>query len=62
MGAEIDCLEIVIESKTSLKHNFSGMYGGKRYENFNANKLFDAIGIEPDWEKIKYYLLLDELF
>ena len=46
----------------SLKHNFSGMYGGKIYEDFNADKLFEALGIEPDWEKIKYYLLLDELF
>ena len=46
----------------SLKHNFSGMYGGKIYEDFNANKLFETLGIEPDWEKIKYYLLLDELF
>ena len=46
----------------SLKHNFSGMYGGKMYEDFNADKLFEALGIEPDWEKIKYYLLLDELF
>lgn len=24
--------------------------------------LFDLLGIEPDWEKIKYYILLDELF
>lgn len=23
---------------------------------------FDLLGIEPDWEKIKYYILLDELF
>ena len=46
----------------SLKHNFSGMYGGKIYEDFNADKLFETLGIEPDWEKIKYFLLLDELF
>lgn len=25
-------------------------------------KLFSELGIEPDWEKIRYYLLLDELF
>lgn len=24
--------------------------------------LFEELGIEPDWEKIRYYLLLDELF
>src|SRR5574344_893714 len=23
---------------------------------------FDLLGIKPDWEKIKYYILLDELF
>lgn len=46
----------------SLKHNFDGTYGGKVYEDFNPDMLFEALGIEPDWEKIKYYLLLDELF
>ena len=24
--------------------------------------IFDLLGIKPDWEKIKYYILLDELF
>ncbi len=46
----------------SLKHNFDGTYGGKVYEDFNPEMLFEKLGIEPDWEKIKYYLLLDELF
>ena len=46
----------------SLKHNFDGTYGGIVYEDFNAEMLFEKLGIEPDWEKIKYYLLLDELF
>lgn len=46
----------------SLKHNFGGVYGGKVYEDFNPNMLFEALGIDPDWEKINYYLLLDELF
>jgi len=46
----------------SLKHNFDGTYGGKVYENFNPDMLFEVLGVEPDWEKIKYYLLLDELF
>lgn len=46
----------------SLKHNFDGVYGGKRYEGFNPDMLFDALGIEPDWEKINYFRLLDELF
>ena len=46
----------------SLKHNFDGTYGGKVYEDFNPDMLFEALEIEPDWEKIHYYLLLDELF
>lgn len=46
----------------SLKHNFNGKYAAKVYEDFNPYILFDALGIEPDWEKIRYYILLDELF
>lgn len=46
----------------SLKHNFGGEYGGKVYENFRPERLFEALGIEPDWEKLKYYTLMDELF
>ena len=46
----------------SLKHNFNGIYGGKVYKDFNPDMLFEKIGIEPDWKKINYYILLDELF
>ncbi|MBR6627632.1 MAG: aminoglycoside 3'-phosphotransferase, partial [Lachnospiraceae bacterium] len=46
----------------SLKHNFDGTYGGKVYEDFNPDMLFDALGIQPEWDKIKYYILMDELF
>ena len=46
----------------SLKHNFDGTYGGNVYEDFSPDMLFEKLGINPDWEKIKYYLLLDELF
>ena len=46
----------------SLKDNFAGLYGGKVYEDFNPDMFFEVLGIEPDWDKIKYYLLLDELF
>lgn len=28
----------------------------------NQVLILEKLGIEPDWEKIKYYLLLDELF
>lgn len=46
----------------SLIHNFDGTYGGKVYPDFCPNILFEKLGIEPNWEKIRYYILLDELF
>lgn len=46
----------------SLKQNFDGTFGGKVYEDFNPDMLFEALGIEPNWEKLNYYILLDELF
>ncbi len=46
----------------SLKHNFDGTYGGKVYPDFNPDMLFEELGIEPDHEKIRFYILLDELF
>lgn len=46
----------------SLKNNFNGTYGGKVYENFDPDLLFKKLGIEPNHEKLRYYLLLDELF
>ena len=46
----------------SLKHNFDGTYGGKVYPDFKPDMLFEELGIEPDREKIRYYILLDELF
>lgn len=46
----------------SLKNNFNGTYGGKIYTNFDPNSLFKVLGIEPNLEKIRYFLLLDELF
>ena len=46
----------------SLKHNFDGTYGGNVYEDFDPNLLFEKLGLEPDWEKLRYYIMLDELF
>ena len=46
----------------SLKHNFDGTYGGKVYHDFNPDMLFEKLEVEPDWDKIRYYILLDELF
>ena len=46
----------------SLHHNFSGVYDGKSYDGYDEKMFFEAIGIEPDYDKIRYYILLDELF
>ena len=46
----------------SLKHNFDGTFGGKIYPDFNPDMLFEELGIEPDHEKLRFYILLDELF
>ena len=46
----------------SLKHNFNGTYGNKVYQDFDPDILFIKLGIEPDYDKLKYYILLDELF
>lgn len=47
----------------SLLHNFDGRYNSSiSYPNFDPKMLFEALDMEPDWEKIHYYILLDELF
>lgn len=49
----------------SLSHNFSGKYrcgGDSACPDYDEALLFRELGIEPDWEKIRYYILLDELF
>lgn len=46
----------------SLSNNYSGRYHGRTYSNFDDLLLFRELGIEPNWEKIRYYILLDELF
>lgn len=46
----------------SLRDNFGGVYGGVPHPDFDPSSLFRALDIQPDWEKIRYYLLLDELF
>ena len=46
----------------SLKNNFNGSFGGKVYSDFDPDMLFEKLNIEPDRDKLKYYILLDELF
>lgn len=45
----------------SLRDNFGGHYG-EAVPGFHPDELFDALGMERDEEKLRYYLLMDELF
>ena len=42
----------------SLLHNYEEF----PHPDFQPGLLFEALELEPDWEKIRYYILLDELF
>lgn len=44
----------------SLKRNCDGWWGA--HDGWTQSLLFDALGVQPDWEKVRYYILLDELF
>lgn len=46
----------------SLLHNFEGKYSDNNYPGFSADILFEKLDIVPNWDKIRYYILLDELF
>lgn len=46
----------------SLRHNFCGKYAACPVEDFDPDILFDKLGLAPDREKLRYYVLLDELF
>lgn len=46
----------------SLRDNFGGKYGGEPVTEARAELLFEKLQITPNWDKIRYYLLLDELF
>ena len=46
----------------SLKSNLHGSYGGHPPVEFDCDELFRKLEIMPDWEKIRYYILMDELF
>lgn len=49
----------------SLSNNYSGAYGSRTdaaSSGFDPSLLFRELDMEPDWEKLRYYILLDELF
>ncbi len=45
----------------SLKHNTDGTYG-RAQRDVHPERLFDFLDLRPDWEKMRYYILLDEFF
>ncbi|MBQ7098203.1 MAG: APH(3') family aminoglycoside O-phosphotransferase [Oscillospiraceae bacterium] len=45
----------------SLRDNFGGHYGDA-VPGFHPDELFDALGIKKDEQRLRYYLLMDELF
>ncbi len=46
----------------SFKHNLEGRHGIKTFPDYDVCAMFDELGLEPCPDKIKYWLLLDELF
>ena len=46
----------------SMYRNYNGFYGGAVYSGWDPMRLFDALGIKPDWNRIRYYICLDALF
>lgn len=46
----------------SLKNNLGGVFGGPVREGYDPALLFDALGEPMDEDKLRYYLLLDELW
>lgn len=45
----------------SLKHNFAGVYDDYQVVEAKASDLFSYLEMVPDWDKINYFILLDEL-
>lgn len=45
----------------SLVQNYVGKYSNGNYPDFDAMLLFKELGIEFDKDKVRYYILLDEL-
>ena len=46
----------------SLRYEFEKAFSNRRHDYYHPDLLFEKLGIEPDWHKIRYYMLLDELF
>jgi kanamycin kinase/aminoglycoside 3'-phosphotransferase-3 len=57
-----DRWEDITMAYRSLCNNFSGVFGGKVYPDFDPDWLFEELDIPYDEEKFRYYNLLHELY
>jgi len=57
-----DRWEDITMAHRSLRNNFGGVFGGKVYEGFDPDWLFEALGMPKDEKKFRYYDLLHELY
>ncbi len=46
----------------SLVNKYKKLYRRENCKDLDIDRFFEKLGIEPDWNKIRYYILLDELF
>lgn len=46
----------------SLYRNLNGYYGGAVYSGWDPMLLFRALDLEPDWDRVCYFICLDALF
>lgn len=46
----------------SLVNKYKRSCGKENREDLDIDRFFEKLDIEPDWDKIRYYILLDELF
>lgn len=46
----------------SLANDLGGIEGIESYKEYEAELFFKKLDITPNWEKLRYFLLLDELF
>lgn len=46
----------------SLNDNYTGKYSTRKYNDFDPDSFFEALGIVKDEVKLRYYILLDEMF
>lgn len=51
----------IVDCWNSLKNNFGGVFGGKVYEDFDPDILFEKLGMEIDPVKFRYCRLIDKV-